>query len=269
MADIIILLIATGLVVSALGFVRLVYFISVGYGFSVAAMAVVMLVWYAAGASPWGIVQVVLILLYGVRLGVYLAVRESGMSYAAERTNVEGQYRVRGVAVKLAIWVGVSLLYAAMVSPALFHIATARDVPGPVPIVTIVGLAAGYLGLVVESLADFQKSRSKRIAPDTFTGTGLYRVVRFPNYFGEILVWLGSWIAGLPFYGASVFRWTVAAAGVIIIILIMLGSARRLEIKQEERYGSRPEFRQYASRTPVLFPFLPLYSLKKLRVYLG
>ncbi len=49
----------------------------------------------------------------------------------------------------------------------------------------------------------------------------------------------------------------------------MLGSARRLEIKQAERYASDPAYLDYVRRVPILFPLLPLYSLRTLRVYLG
>jgi hypothetical protein len=49
----------------------------------------------------------------------------------------------------------------------------------------------------------------------------------------------------------------------------MVGSARRLELKQEERYGSDPEYRSYSRSVPILFPLVPVYSLKKARLYLG
>ena len=49
----------------------------------------------------------------------------------------------------------------------------------------------------------------------------------------------------------------------------MLGSSRRLELKQASHYGKDAAFRAYASQTPILFPFLPVYSLQNLKVYLG
>lgn len=49
----------------------------------------------------------------------------------------------------------------------------------------------------------------------------------------------------------------------------MVGSARRLELKQEARYGADPEFRAYTEKVPVIVPFLPVYSLKNARIYLG
>lgn len=49
----------------------------------------------------------------------------------------------------------------------------------------------------------------------------------------------------------------------------MLGSARRLEFKQEQRYADDVEFRRYVQQVPILMPFIALYSLKRLKIYLG
>ena len=60
-----------------------------------------------------------------------------------------------------------------------------------------------------------------------------------------------------------------AFLGYVCIFLIMLGSTRRLEMKQDERYGTNSEYQTYTRTVPVLFPLLPIYSLRNLKVYLG
>ena len=45
--------------------------------------------------------------------------------------------------------------------------------------------------------------------------------------------------------------------------------ARLLELKQAERYGSDPAYRDYVRRVPILLPLVPLYSLRDLKIYLG
>ena len=49
----------------------------------------------------------------------------------------------------------------------------------------------------------------------------------------------------------------------------MIGSTKRLERKQDERYGSDPEYQRYVQTVPVLIPLVPLYSLKRWRIALG
>ena len=96
---------------------------------------------------------------------------------------------------------------------------------------------------------------------------GLYRWVRCPNYLGEITFWAGNWLLGLMFY-TSVLRWVASAIGLICIVLIMMGSTKRLERSQGERYGHLPEYRTYVRTVPVLFPLVPVYTLQNVRVFL-
>lgn len=163
-----------------------------------------------------------------------------------------------------------SFLYVLMFSPSLFSMATPAPVePSPLGIlVQWIGLAIMAGALVMESVADRQKSAFKTQFPRQFYNVGLYRWVRCPNYLGEILFWVGNWVTGLVFY-TSILRWVASLAGLVCIVLIMLGSTKRLEAQQDERYGDRPEYQTYVQKVPILIPFIPVYSFRTLRVYLG
>ncbi len=131
-----------------------------------------------------------------------------------------------------------------------------------------VGVALMIVGLDLEASADWQKSRFKKQNPSRFCDVGLYQVVRFPNYFGEMLFWLGVWISAISAY-QSLSYWVLGSAGLLGIELVMLGSSRRLELKQSQRYASDAAYRAYARKVPILFPILPIYSLQNLKVFLG
>jgi steroid 5-alpha reductase family enzyme len=96
----------------------------------------------------------------------------------------------------------------------------------------------------------------------------LFGWIRSPSYFGEMTFWLGAFVSGIPAY-TGLLAWLIALVGLVCIELIMLGSARRLELKQAERYGGTPEFEAYVKQVPILLPFVPLYSLRDLKIYLG
>lgn len=251
------------LAISALGFRRVDWFISIGYGFSIAALAVLFGLLYRAGLSPWTSAQLLLLLAYGLRLGLYLLSRERAASFGRElAASRERSASIHGP-VKFAIWISVSALYVAMAAPALFNLAAGAN-----GIALPLGVVVMALGLCLEAAADAQKARLKARNPQSFVATGLYGVVRCPNYLGEMIFWLGNFIAGLAAY-QSLGNWLLALAGLVCIELIMLGSARRLEIKQAERYAGDADYASYVRRVPILFPLLPLYSLRQLRVYLG
>lgn len=103
---------------------------------------------------------------------------------------------------------------------------------------------------------------AKKKAPKRFVTCGPYRLVRCPNYLGEIIIWTGSF---LICFGASctVWQWVIAAIGYIRIIYVMFSGARRLELRQTQTYGKDPEFQAYTRTTPLLLPFVPIYSLAK------
>ncbi|MCY2926249.1 MAG: DUF1295 domain-containing protein [Planctomycetota bacterium] len=260
---------ALALLISAAGFIRVYYFVSLGYAFSIAAMAVVTpwLLW--GGADAWTLLQCAALLAYGLRLGAFLIHRERRPAFKKEMADaVDRGKRVRGF-VKLAIWVSVSVLYVLMFSPALLALLARRTSPGAGPLASqFPGLALMAAGLLLEAWSDHQKSAFKTCQPGRFCDTGLYRLVRCPNYLGEAVFWAGAWVAGISAY-VHWAHWAMSLAGFVCIVLVMLGSTRRLELKQDERYGSDPEYQDYTRSVPVLFPFIRVYSFRNLKVRLG
>lgn len=258
-------LLALTLLISSVGFYRTVYFISVGYAFSITGMAIASALIFPQNLSWYSMIHALSLAFYGLRLGFYLVLREQKTSYGKEVLSGQGRTAFqRG----LVIWLAVSLLYVAMFSPQLFGISqpTLPDSP-----ILVFSQGAGALimlgGLTIETIADKQKSDFKAKSPRLFCDTGLYRIVRYPNYLGEITFWVGNFLMGLIFY-TSVLRWVIALMGVICIVLIMMGSTKRLERSQGERYGNLKEYQDYTRTVPVLFPFVPIYSMKDIRVYL-
>jgi steroid 5-alpha reductase family enzyme len=260
---------ALALFVSAIGFKKFVYFISIGYGYSIAAISIASLALAGGSASAITWIEALLLGVYGLRLGTYLAIREGKSAYQATQAADGDRSGSMGFLPKLGIWVTVAVLYVAMFMPALSRFAAeARLEADPAPALGIVGIAVTALGIAIESIADAQKSAAKKAQPKRFCDAGLYRITRCPNYFGEMLVWTGNLLAGAALLG-NALAWAIAVVAYACIILIMIGSARRLELKQEARYGADPEFKRYVAAVPVILPWIPVYSLKNAKIYLG
>lgn len=249
------------LVVSSVGFWKYVYFISIGYGFSVAAIGAGLLLAEGARLTPGTACGCVLFIVYGCRLGGYLAFRE--WKSAAYRDKMKTEIKSgkgMSLAAKCAIWVSAALLYALQTSPLTFRLTNGS---GGDPVFAL-GLLVSAAGLAAETCADLQKDRAKRIVPGRFVDTGLYRLVRCPNYLGELLFWTGVFVGGLPVYRGAA-QWSAALLGYAGIVFVMFSGARRLEIRQNKCYGNDPNYRRYASTTPIMIPFVPLYSVEKYR----
>lgn len=252
------LLFVVSLVVSSIGFIKYVWFISIGYGFAIAAEGLAMLVLYRASLTPGTILCCLLFLVYGCRLGGYLAYREFSTSY---NKNMKGEVKEGSavpMGVKIAIWVTCCVLYATQVSPVFYRLHNGAGSG----ISTYVGAAVMAFGIIFETTADLQKNAAKKINPRRFVDTGLYRIVRCPNYLGEMLFWTGVLISG---FGAvrGVGQWCIVLLGYAGIIFVMFSGARRLEIRQNKNYGKDPQYQAYVKTVPILVPFIPLYSVEK------
>ena len=244
---------------SACGFKKYVWFISIGYGFSVAAIGAALLILFHGSQSAGTVAACVLLLVYGCRLGGYLALREwKSSSYNAKmKTEIKSGDGMKLVA-KISIWASAALLYACETSPVLFRLQNGAGTDT----LLLIGLCISVCGLIVESAADLQKNAAKKVNPKRFVDTGLYRMVRCPNYFGEMLFWTGVFVGGLNVLH-GVWQWVAALTGYLGIIYVMFGGARRLEMRQNRTYGSDPEYQAYVRKTPIMVPLIPLYSVEK------
>ena len=246
------------MLVSSIGFKNYVWFISLGYGFSIAAQGVAMLIMYSSSLTLGTILCCALFILYGLRLGGYLAIRELGSS--SYKKNMKGEIKEGSTVpfgVKIAIWITCALLYVTQIGGVFYrvHNAVADNA------LVFVGAAIMLLGVSLETAADIQKNAAKKVNPRRFVDTGLYRIVRCPNYLGEMIFWTGVLVSGIG--AVSSWQWVVVAIGYIGIIFVMFSGARRLEIRQDKNYGSDPEYQKYVTTVPILLPFIPLYSVKK------
>ena len=246
------------MLVSAIGFKNYVWFISLGYGGSIAAQGAAMLILYGQNLTLGTILACVVFVLYGIRLGGYLAIREFGKS--SYKKNMVGEIKdgkTVPFGVKLAIWTSCAVLYVTQIAGVFYRLVNAAQDNAFV----FIGVAVMVAGVSLETAADIQKNNAKKINPRRFGDTGLYRSVRCPNYLGEMIFWTGVRISGIG--AVTGWQWLGGAIGYIGIIFVMFSGARRLEIRQNKNYGADPEYQKYVKTVPILLPFIPLYSVEK------
>ena len=254
------------LALCAVGFYKFVYFLSIGYGFAVAGGGIAIFI--IALTQGWltstpliilALAQMALFIAYGARLSGFLLVREiKNAAYRKTLKEATGDDKKIPVFVLATIWIFCAILYTAQVSPMLFNYYN-QDVN---IIVTIVGMVISVLGLVIESVADSQKTAQKKENPNMVATKGLYKIVRCPNYLGEIIFWTGVFVSGVAAY-STVGQWITAVIAYICIVYIMFNGAQRLEKRQMERYGNDEAYNLYANKTPIIIPLLPIYHLNK------
>ena len=252
-------------VMCAAGFSNFVYFLSVGYGLAVAGGGIAVFIMYLINPTEtpvWLVlIQMLLFVAYGARLSGFLLIREfKNASFrktdVAKESLAKNDEKKMPIFVLVFIWIFVAALYVMQVSPVLFRWRNAStDL-----VVPIIGIVISVCGLLLESLADKQKSAQKKVNPKMVATQGLYKLVRCPNYLGEIIFWTGVFVAGLTTY-QGVGQWIFAVLAYIAIVYIMFNGAQRMEKRQMKQYGHLKEYNEYADKTPIILPFLPIYHL--------
>lgn len=112
------------------------------------------------------------------------------------------------------------------------------------------GLITAAAGLALETAADVQKTLAKRVTKAPVTD-GLFAVVRYPNYLGEVTFWSG--LAMVAYDRRHAVASAVAAASpVVTYVLLRFVSGVPLS---EARRKSTPAYAKYKRRTPAILPF--------------
>ena len=261
MTDLLILL-AVSLAVSAVGWKYFIYFFSLGYGYGITALSAAMLLMYK-GLVTWPtLVLCMLLIIFGCRLGTYLLVRERKAAAYRKILYDPSLQKKKPVGVVVSVWLFCAILYVAQVSPVAFRLMNTAAGAEVGDLWAWIGAAVALCGILLETFADMQKSAAKKRNPKRFVDTGLYRIVRCPNYLGEVVIWTGVLLSGIG-AGLVWWQWLIVAIGYIGIIYVMFSGARRLELRQNEVYGSDPEYQAYVKKTPILIPLLPIYSVAR------
>jgi len=190
-----------------------------------------------------------LVVIWAARLGSFLftRVRRSG---ADDRFDEIKPNLTRF----LSVWTIQGLWVTMTAAAAWIAMTSASKVP--LDAFAAVGLVVWLIGFGFEVVADLQKSRFKADPANAgrFISTGLWSVSRHPNYFGEILLWIGVAIIALP--ALSGWQYIALLSPVFVaLLLIKLSGIPLLEAKADKKWGGQADYEEYKCRTPVLLPF--------------
>jgi len=117
----------------------------------------------------------------------------------------------------------------------------------------LVGFIIWVCGFSIEVLADAQKSQF-RADPENqgkFIQSGLWARSRHPNYFGEIVLWVGVAVIALPVLRG--WQWVTLISPVFVaLLLIRVSGIPMLEARADEKWGGQEDYEEYKEKTPVL-----------------
>ncbi len=190
----------------------------------------------------------ILISVWTLRLGMFLFYR---VFKVGEDDRFEA---VKTSASRFFIWFTVSGLWVSLTSIAAMNILTTKIDHNNYYFVYL-GALVWLFGFLFEVISDYQKMKFKNI-PDNknkFIDTGLWSLSRHPNYFGEIILWIGVFIITLPSISGIDYV-TIISPIFVYFLLNKISGINLLEIKAQKRWGKLESYKEYRSKTPQLIP---------------
>lgn len=122
-------------------------------------------------------------------------------------------------------------------------------------IFALIGFLVWAFGFSMEVTADLQKSRFNADPSNKgkFINTGLWARSRHPNYFGEIVLWIGVMIIALPVLQG--WQWVALISPIFVTLLLTrVSGVPLLEKKSDQKWGGQEDYEAYKKQTPVLIP---------------
>ncbi len=194
------------------------------------------------------ILLMVLVLIWAIRLGTFLFRRilKEGEDKRFKEIKQSGPRF-------LLTWTLQGLWVSFTLAAALAAITVEQRVE--FGMIGLIGLMIWILGFGFEAFADYQKSKFRSIPENKgkFINTGLWSISRHPNYFGEILIWVGIAIIALPTLQG--WRWMTLISPVFVTLLLTkVSGIPLLEKHADEKWGGQDDYEEYKKNTPVLIP---------------
>jgi len=120
----------------------------------------------------------------------------------------------------------------------------------------LIGFLVWLFGFAFEAISDNQKNRFRADPANKgkFIQSGLWAKSRHPNYFGEIMLWIGVAIIAIPVLQG--WQWVTMISPVFVTLLLTrISGVPMLENRADEKWGGQEDYEAYKKRTPVLFPW--------------
>jgi steroid 5-alpha reductase family enzyme len=195
------------------------------------------------------ILLLVLVVIWAVRLGTFLFRRIHKAGKDARFDEIKPSF-----ARFLLTWTLQGLWVTFTLAAALAAITTTTR--KELGFLALIGFLVWVFGFAIEVVADAQKSRF-RADPENkgkFIHTGLWAWSRHPNYFGEIVLWIGVAIIALPVLRG--WQWVTLISPVFVALLLTrISGVPMLEKRADEKWGGQEDYEAYKERTPVLIPW--------------
>lgn len=207
-------------------------------------------VWLSDDLDTRSYVLAAMVLVWTLRLGLFLYTRIHRVGKDDRFDSIKPSFfRFLNAWTIQALWV----IFTS--SAAIIAITSVHKVD--LGVYAYIGCGIWLIGFLIEVVADHQKSVFKKDAANAgkFIKSGLWSKSRHPNYFGEIVLWIGVLVVAIPVLQG--WQWIAMISPLFVVLLLTrVSGIPMLEAKAEKKWGGQEEYEAYKKKTPILVPGL-------------
>ena len=203
-------------------------------------------------STPAKIILLVLVAVWGLRLSIYLAIRNIGkpedFRYQEFRKKY-GENRYWWISFfQTFLLQGILMFIISLPLLGVNLYSTSRSLS----FLDYVGILIWTIGFIFEAGGDIQLARFKanKANKGKVLNTGLWHYTRHPNYFGDSAVW---WGFGLFCLSAGSY-WLVAGSVIMTLLIIKVSGVALLEKSLKDQ---KPQYAAYIEKTSSFIPWFP------------
>ena len=202
--------------------------------------------------NPYTYLIGIMVILWSLRLGIFLFKRVKDVGQDVRFIEMKKDFfwffmtwTLSGLWVFLTYVAGLSAMTSINLieNMSLYHF-----------IFMFIGFLLWVLGFIIEILADNQKKifRENPINKGKFISSGLWAWSRHPNYFGEIILWLGISVIAFPSMEGGEFLGLISPI-FVYVLLTRISGIPMLEKSSDSKWGLDEDYIKYKNTTPILF----------------
>jgi steroid 5-alpha reductase family enzyme len=203
-------------------------------------------------STPAKIILLVLVAVWGIRLSIYLGIRNIGkpedFRYQEFRKKY-GENRYWWISFfQTFLLQGILMFIISLPLLGVNLYSTSQSLN----ILDYLGILIWTIGFIFEAggdkqLTDFKKNTANK---GKVLSTGLWHYTRHPNYFGDSAVW---WGFGLFCLSAGSY-WLVVGSVIMTLLIIKVSGVALLEKSLKDQ---KPQYKEYIEKTSSFIPWFP------------
>jgi steroid 5-alpha reductase family enzyme len=220
--------------------------------YSLTFIFIAFIAFFLGNFSFYKIIYLVFILIWALRLGLFLFRR---ILFFKGRDKRFDSFRKRFLSFGFFFLVQGISVFIIMIPGIMFFNSEVVLINW----VSFIGIFIWIKGFIFESISDYQKFKFIKNSKNKgkLMQSGLWAYSRHPNYYGEILCWIGLYLFVFnSLYGLGLYYAIFGIISPVYIFLIIrfFSGISILEKRNDLKFKGNKEYLVYKKRTPLLIP---------------